>query len=317
VPQVFKEPSIHARNHNFDFVAVYGSLAPGEPFGFRYSGHHFDLSFQIDADGNIDVRPSRGSHHRTPPPHPTTGLHHRTPPPDTLRRPPPSAFHRRPQPSSRCSERCAPSCGSRTQDLPTFLGHNPLVVPAHTPPASTGHEDYLQWRNMAGVPQFPDAVDVVLEATSLLTESSYVPLNQWLSTPANGGLTLKDGKTLADVPHIDMATMDADAFETLWALIDYTLEFARGARPRPEKAAFRAGGKMVWSTSVHPHETHVGHHIPKTVAQLTSSRSFFYVRAETDDLLFFVMVNSLFTLMLEDEPSNHLHSILIPKSYLA
>jgi len=253
---VFKEPSIHARNHNFDFVAVYGSLAPGEPFGFRYSGHHFDLSFQIDADGNID-------------------------------------------------------------DLPTFLGHNPLVVPAHTPPASTGHEDYLQWRNMAGVPQFPDAVDVVLEATSLLTESSYVPLNQWLSTPANGGLTLKDGKTLADVPHIDMATMDADAFETLWALIDYTLEFARGARPRPEKAAFRAGGKMVWSTSVHPHETHVGHHIPKTVAQLTSSRSFFYVRAETDDLLFFVMVNSLFTLMLEDEPSNHLHSILIPKSYLA
>jgi hypothetical protein len=41
------------------------------------------------------------------------------------------------------------------------------------------------------------------------------------------------------------------------------------------------------------------------------------VRAETDDLLYFGMINSLFSLMLEAEPSNHLHSILIPKRYLA
>lgn len=32
---VFLEPTIHARNHYFDFVSVYGSLEPGQPFGFR------------------------------------------------------------------------------------------------------------------------------------------------------------------------------------------------------------------------------------------------------------------------------------------
>ena len=32
---VFDEPEIHARNIHFDFVAVYGSLEPGQPFGFR------------------------------------------------------------------------------------------------------------------------------------------------------------------------------------------------------------------------------------------------------------------------------------------
>ena len=40
------------------------------------------------------------------------------------------------------------------------------------------------------------------------------------------------------------------------------------------------------------------------------------VRAETEELLYFVLVNSLFSLMLETEPSNHWHSILIPKAYL-
>ena len=28
-------------------------LKPGEPFGFRYSGHHFDLSFRFGADGAV------------------------------------------------------------------------------------------------------------------------------------------------------------------------------------------------------------------------------------------------------------------------
>ena len=145
---VFKEPSIHARNHNFDFVAVYGSLEKGEPFGFRYSGHHFDLSFQVDAEGNID-------------------------------------------------------------DLPTFLGHNPLIVPAATPPQPAGrHEDYLQWHNMAGVPQFPDAVLVVLEAARALPMEAYVPLNQWESTPSTGGLTLKSGAPIGDGPHLDLSKVD-------------------------------------------------------------------------------------------------------------
>ena len=39
--------------------------------------------------------------------------------------------------------------------------------------------------------------------------------------------------------------------------------------------------------------------------------------SETPELIFFAMVNSLFSLMLEAEPSNHLHSIVIEKKYLA
>ena len=58
------------------------------------------------------------------------------------------------------------------RDLPTFLGHNPLIVPQATPPQSKDHEDYLQWHNMAGVPQFPDATLVVLEAAQTLTQHS-------------------------------------------------------------------------------------------------------------------------------------------------
>ena len=40
------------------------------------------------------------------------------------------------------------------------------------------------------------------------------------------------------------------------------------------------------------------------------------MQVETEELLYFVLVNSLFSLMLETEPSNHWHSILIPKAYL-
>ena len=57
-------------------------------------------------------------------------------------------------------------------------------------------------------------------------------------------------------------------------------------------------------------------HVPLTFEHLVGSRSFFYVRVETDELLYFCMVNSLFSLMLETEPSNHLHSLIIPKKYL-
>ena len=119
--------------------------------------------------------------------------------------------------------------------------------------------------------------------------------------------------------------LDEATWETVWALIDYTLEFPRGARPRPERAAFREEGVMVWTTAAHHHDGAHAHesregeqpfHLPKSVADLVASRSFFYVRVETPELFFFAMVNSLFSLMLETEPSNHLHSIVIPKSYL-
>ena len=112
--------------------------------------------------------------------------------------------------------------------------------------------------------------------------------------------------------------MSEEYWDKVWALIDYTLEFARGARDRPEKAKFRSEGKMVWTTAMH-RDADPGdymEHVPKTVKKLVNTRAFFYVRIETEELLFFCMVNSLFSLMLEKEPSNHLHSIVIPKSYL-
>jgi hypothetical protein len=259
---VFAEQTIHARNRYFDFVSVYGSLEPGEPFGFRYSGHHFDLSFSFAADGTVS-------------------------------------------------------------DLPTFLGHNPLIVPQAAPApvnddggTAQAHEDYLQWRNMAGVPQFPDAVRVVIEATSVLGATGYIPLRLWDSTPSNGGLSLKEGKDMRDFTHVDLSAVGEAEFEALWGLIDYTLEFPRGARTRPEKSAFRSSGRLCWTSAVHGDEQPTAH-LPKKASDLVRARQFFYVRAETDDLLYFGMINSLFSLMLEAEPSNHLHSILIPKRYLA
>ena len=235
---------------------MYGSLEPGQPFGFRYSGHHFDLSFRVDADGNVD-------------------------------------------------------------DLPTFIGHNPLVVPRTSPPSNNDHEDYVQWHNMAGFPQFPDAVRVTLKVAHLLHPSSYVPLHKFASTPSTGGLTLSDGKDITEGPHLHLSEADDATFEAIWALIDYTLEFARGGRARPEKATFRKEGRLVWTTPVYKGETDLKHHLPQTADDLVNKRAFFYVRVETDEYLYFGMINSLFTLVLENEPSNHLHSIIIPKSYLA
>ena len=245
---VFNEPIIHARNNMYDYVAVYGSLAPGKPFGFRYTGHHFDLSFMFDGDGGVT-------------------------------------------------------------DLPVFLGHNPLVVPRASPPTKD-NEDYANWKNSAGIPQFPDAVRVMLRASSALQDESYVPLDKFESTPSTGGLTLLDGKTIGDFNHLDLAKASDGDFDAVWALIDYTLEFSRGARPRDaERAAFRKGGKLCWTTGK-------GQDLPRTAHALSASRIFFYVQVETEDLLYFVLVNSLFSLMLETEPSNHWHSILIPKAYL-
>ena len=123
---------------------------------------------------------------------------------------------------------------------------------------------------------------------------------------------------MRDFAHLDLSKVSDADFEALWALIDYTIEFARGARPRPEKAAFRKSGRLCWTSLAYEHAT--GERkwlLPKSAADLVKARQFFYVRAETDDLLYFGMINSLFSLMLEAEPSNHLHSILIPKSYLA
>ena len=142
----------------------------------------------------------------------------------------------------------------------------------------------------------------------------YVPLGEFLSTPATGGLTLSGGRQIGDVPHLELSKASDEVFNEIWDVIDYTLEFPRGARPRPEKALFREQGKMLWTTVMTGDDPLS--HLPRTHEDMSASRMFFYVRVETDDLLFFMLVNSLFSLMLETEPSNHLHSILIPKAYL-
>jgi len=253
---VFDEPVIHARNNHFEYIEAYGTFEAGSPFGFRFSGHHFDLSFSFDGAGAVT-------------------------------------------------------------DLPVFLGHNPLIVPRQSPPLDPDHEDYVNWRNMAGVPQFPDAVRVMLRASSFLGPGSHIPLNYFASTPSTGGLTLVGGKTMSDFGHLDLASASEEEFDALWDLIDYTLEFSRGVRSRDvERESFRRSGKACWSSGGQP-GADLNERMPRTQADLVRTRSFFYVQAETDDLLYFVLVNSLFSLMLESEPSNHWHSILIPKRYLA
>ena len=129
-------------------------------------------------------------------------------------------------------------------DLPVFLGHNPLVVPRASPPTKD-NEDYANWKNSAGIPQFPDAVRVMLRASSALQDESYVPLDKFESTPSTGGLTLLDGKTIGDFNHLDLAKASDGDFDAVWALIDYTLEFSRGratpSAPRSARAASCAG----------------------------------------------------------------------------
>ena len=119
-----------------------------------------------------------------------------------------------------------------------------------------------------GHPQFPDAVRVILRAAAVLEEAWYVPLSQWESTPSTGGLTRKGGKTIADTPHVDLSQVSESDFETLWALMDYTLEFSRGARARPEKAQFRKSGKLLDDSR----SRHVHRRAPSETRSRRSSR---------------------------------------------
>ena len=50
---------------------------------------------------------------------------------------------------------------------------------------------------------------------------------------------------------------------------------------------------------------------------LRSNLNFLKLRIDTDELMFFVMVNQMFTVISENEPTNHLHSLIIPKALLS
>ena len=70
----FGQPHTHGRNSQYDYFAAYGDLEEnGGAFGLRFSGHHIDLNFEWNDEGEL------------------------------------------------------------VNDLPVFLGHNPLIVPSVAP----------------------------------------------------------------------------------------------------------------------------------------------------------------------------------------
>jgi hypothetical protein len=261
---IFIEPHIHGRNSQYDYFSVFGDLSEsGGAFGLRFSGHHLDLNFMWDGDGEL------------------------------------------------------------ISDTPVFLGHNPLIVILQTPPLEREHDErseedqfdhMLMWQNMAGVTQFAEGVDIVLQCANALQEeeTSYIPLKLWNSVGHFGGLDLKDGKSIEDYNPMDLSKVDEVAFDRVWALIDYSLKFSRGKRSTSdERDLFREEGKAVWTTSSPPEEG-----LPLSEEDMLGNLNFFYVRAETDEWVFFCMVNQLFTLVSESEATYHLHSILVRKEYL-
>merc|ERR1740124_2074711 len=214
--------------------------------------------------------------------------------------------------------------GMLVQDFPVFLGHNPLIVPETTPPMerdpfekedAVHFYDPLMWNNMAGVAQFAEGVQLVLDcARELLLNAptSYVPLTNWVSRGYIGALQFAGDKAITDFDFVDLLHVSDETFSKYWSMIEYTLKFARGdGLTDAEERIFRSEGKAVWTTSTPPEEG-----LPLTEEDLRSNLNFLNLRIETDELLFFVMVNQLYTVISENEPTNHLHSILIKKNLI-
>lgn len=265
---IFEEPHIHGRNARYDYFAVYGNvLADNEdnigPFGIRFSGHHLDLNYQFDTNGNLIT------------------------------------------------------------DLPVFLGHNPLIVPSPPPPLTRAyneraleddHHEYLMWENTAGIAQFAEGVQIVLDCANELQNQngSYVPLENFISVSRFGALDFGNNMTINNFTYMDLTTSSDEEFDHIWRLIEYTLKFSRGNRPATtERNLFRQSGKAVWTTTAPPEDG-----LPLSEADMIGELNFFYVRVETDDWVFFCMVNQMFTVMSETQATNHLHSILVERKLL-
>lgn len=51
---IWAEPHTHGRNSQYDYFAAYGDLEKGgKAFGLRFSGHHIDLNFQWNDQGEL------------------------------------------------------------------------------------------------------------------------------------------------------------------------------------------------------------------------------------------------------------------------
>jgi len=259
---IFTQPHTHGRNSQYDYFSTYGDLEEnGGAFGMRFSGHHIDLNFEWNDEGEL------------------------------------------------------------ANDLPVFLGHNPLIVPSTVPPQVRASDDRLNpnhfntplmWNNMAGVAQFAESVQLVLDCANELLDiapESYVPMSEWESTGYLGALQLKD-KDLTDYDYFDLSTATETEFNKIWPLVEYTLTFSRGnGSTKAERDLFRSQGKAIWTTSSPPEEG-----LPLNEDDLRSNLNFLNLWIATDDLIFFVMVNQLYTVVSENEPTNHLHSVIISKS---
>lgn len=168
---------------------------------------------------------------------------------------------------------------------------------------------------MAGVAQFAESVQLVLDGANTLLDiapDSYVPLSEWELTGYTGALQLKE-KDLTDYKYFDLSTAKESEFNKIWPLIEYTLTFSRGnGSTKAERDLFRYQGKAIWTTSSSSMEG-----LPLNEDDLRSNLNFLNLLIETDELIFFVMVNHLFTVISENEPTNHLHSVIIPKALIS
>jgi len=165
---------------------------------------------------------------------------------------------------------------------------------------------------MAGIAQFAEAVEIILVgANELLTSApdAYVPLNNWDSEGRFGALFLADNKDITDFPYLDLSIVPEETFNKFWEMVKYTLKFARGnGEMSKERTMFRNEGKVIWTTSNPPKEG-----LPLTEDDMRRNMNFIDVYIETDEWMFFVMVNQMYVVVSESEPTNHMHSILVPK----
>lgn len=190
---------------------------------------------------------------------------------------------------------------------------------------------------MAGIQQFAEAEQLILAASKVLETSaskSYLPLKEWRSTgyvgliqPESLAADLVDGNDEASLELYstwDLSTASQSNFDAIWALIEYTLKFSRGNQPTStERDLFRREGKVIWTTSFPPdldqdptNEQFDTNYLPVSEEDLRNTLTFLNLRIETEEWLYSGLVNSMFTVVSEFEPSNHLHSVLLEKKWI-